>query len=155
VKRVNVARAEIGFDESDPKGFRTGMARFGPDLGAQATGTSLYEIPPGEALCPYHYEHAEEEWLLVLSGRPTVRDPEGAHELEPDDLVFFTNGPEGAHRIDNLSDEPVRILMWSDMRYPAATVYPDSDKIAVWTRGRADNVIVRRSSDVDYYDGEV
>ena len=154
MKRVNLSEAEPTFDDDDPEGFRAAMARFGPDLGAKQTGSSLYVIPPGEALCPYHYEHAEEEWLLVLEGEPTVRDPDGEHRLRPLDLVFFTNGPEGAHRIQNDSDEPVRVLMYSDMRYPAATVYPDSDKIAVWTEGREDNIIVRRSSGVDYYDGE-
>jgi uncharacterized cupin superfamily protein len=154
MKRVNLGEAEIGYDGDDPEGFRAGMARFGPDLGATQTGSTLYEIPPGEALCPYHYEHAEEEWLLVLEGEPTVRDPDGEHRLRPLDLVFFTNGPEGAHRVQNDSDGPVRVLMYSDLRYPAATVYPDSDKIAVWTKGRDDNIIVRRSSGVDYYDGE-
>jgi hypothetical protein len=44
--------------------------------------------------------------------------------------------------------------MYSDLRYPAATVYPDSDKIGIWTEDRTDNLIVRRSSGVDYYDGE-
>ena len=155
MRRVNLGEAEIGYDGDDPAGFRAGMARFGPDLGAKQTGSTLYEIPPGEALCPYHYEHAEEEWLLVLEGQPTIRDPDGEHRLNPLDLVFFTNGPEGAHRVQNDTGDPVRVLMYSDLRYPAATVYPDSDKIAVWTEGRADNVIVRRSSGVDYYDGEV
>jgi uncharacterized cupin superfamily protein len=154
VKRVNLGEAEFGYDGEDPEGFRSGMARFGPDLGARQTGSSLYEIPPGEALCPYHYEHAEEEWLLVLEGEPTVRDPEGEHRLRPHDLVFFPTGPEGAHRVQNDTEEPVRVLMYSDLRYPAATVYPDSDKIGVWTEGRADNIMVRRSSGVDYYDGE-
>jgi hypothetical protein len=34
------------------------------------------------------------------------------------------------------------------------SVYPDSDKIGVWTRGKTDDVIVRRSSGVEYFDGE-
>jgi hypothetical protein len=33
-------------------------------------------------------------------------------------------------------------------------VYPDSDKIGVWTPGRVDNIMVRRESGVDYYDRE-
>jgi hypothetical protein len=50
--------------------------------------------------------------------------------------------------------EPARLLMYSAVVYPGATVYPDSDKIAIWTGNRADDVIVRRSSRVAYYDGE-
>jgi hypothetical protein len=44
--------------------------------------------------------------------------------------------------------------MFSTVVLPAATVYPDSDKIAIWTADKADNVIVRRASGVDYWDGE-
>jgi uncharacterized cupin superfamily protein len=154
VKRVNIAAPEFVYDDDDPAGFRSGMARYGKDLGAQSTGTSVYELPPGQALCPYHYEYAEEEWLLVLEGRPTMRDPEGTHQLEPWDLVFFTTGPEGAHRVQNDGEDTVRVLMYSNLIYPAATVYPDSDKIAVWTGNRDDDVIVRRESGVEYFDRE-
>ena len=35
----------------------------------------------------------------------------------------------------NDSDEPVRVLMWSTIVLPTATVYPDSDKVGVWTGG--------------------
>ena len=130
------------------------MARLGPSLDAKQLGTTVYEIPPGEAVCPYHYEYAEEEWLLVLEGKPSVRDPDGTHELEPMDLVVFPTGPEGAHQIRNDSESKARVLMYSTVMHPAATVYPDSDKIAVWTGNKADDLIVRRSSGVDYYDGE-
>jgi hypothetical protein len=44
--------------------------------------------------------------------------------------------------------------MLSNTDEPSVAVYPDSDKIGVWTGDDADHVIVRRSSHVDYYDGE-
>ena len=90
----------------------------------------------------------------MLDGNPTVRDPEGEHRLEPMDLVFFPTGPDGAHLVRNDTDETVRVLMWSPVLHPAATVYPDSDKIAVWTGNKADDLIARRSSGVEYFDGE-
>ena len=34
--------------------------------------------------------------------------------------------------------------MYSTVKHPAATVYPDSDKIAIWTGNRDDDVIVPR-----------
>ncbi len=154
MKLVKIAEASFEYDSDDPEGFRSGMARLGPSLGAKQTGTSVYELPPGQALCPYHYEYAEEEWLLVLEGRPTVRDPDGSHELAPWDLVFFTTGPQGAHRVQNATEEVVRVLMYSTVLHPAATVYPDSDKIAVWTGNKDDDLIARRSSAVEYFDGE-
>jgi uncharacterized cupin superfamily protein len=131
------------------------MFRIGPEVGAERTGATLYHLPPGELLCPYHYEYGEEEWLLVLAGRPSVRDPDGTHELAPLDTVFFERGPAGAHQVRNDSDEPVRVLMWSTVVLPTATVYPDSDKIGIWNGGdRSDDIIVERSSGVDYWHGE-
>jgi uncharacterized cupin superfamily protein len=154
MQRINLTSPAFEYDDDDADGFRAGLHRFGKQVGAKQTGTSFYNLPPGQALCPYHYEYAEEEWLLVVSGRPTVRDPEGSHELEPNDVVFFERGPAGAHQVRNDSDEPVRVLMWSAVLHPAATVYPDSDKIAVWTGNPDDDLIAPRSAGVDYYHGE-
>ena len=155
MNRVNIANPEFEYDAEDPEGFRCGMVRPGPGFGAKQTGTSVYEMPPGQALCPYHYEYAEEEWLLVFEGTPTLRDPGGETALEPWDLLMFPTGPDGAHGIYNRTGETVRILMWSTVITPAITVYPDSDKVGVWTGNKADDLLARRSAKVDYYDGEV
>ena len=154
MRRLNIAAPDFQCDAADPEGFKAGMVRTGPLLGAQQLGASVYELPPGQAICPYHYEYAEEEWLLVLQGRPTLRHPEGEVVLEPWDLVLFPTGPEGAHAVRNDTAETVRVLMFSTVRHPAATVYPDSDKIGVWTGNKDDDLMVRRTSGVDYYDGE-
>jgi uncharacterized cupin superfamily protein len=154
VRRVRLSESTPVADPDDPEGFRSPMDRFGPRLGSERTGASLYELPPGQALCPYHYEHAEEEWALVIAGRPSVRTPEGVEELAPLDLLFFPTGPEGAHQLRNDSDEPARVLMWSTVVYPNVSVYPDSDKVGIYTRGRGDDLIVERSSGVDYFRGE-
>jgi uncharacterized cupin superfamily protein len=153
MRRVNLKDPETKPDPEDPPGYRAEMYRFGKDLGARQTGASLYVIAPGEGGSPYHYEHGEEEWLLVLDGRPSLRTPEGTAELEPMDVVFFPIGPEGAHEIRNDSGAPVRILMWSTVVVPTATTYPDSDKVGIWTGNPADDVIVPRSAGVDYWAG--
>jgi uncharacterized cupin superfamily protein len=155
MQRISISAPDFTYDPDDPEGFRSGMLRMGPQLGAKETGASVYELPPGQSLCPYHYEYAEEEWLLVLQGRPTVRTPEGAEPVDPFDVVFFPKGPAGAHQIRNDTDAPVRILMWSTVVYPAATAYPDSDKVGIWTGDKAEDVMVQRSSKVDYFHGEV
>ena len=77
------------YDADEPEGYRAGMARFGKQLGATKTGASLYELPAGQSICPYHYEYGEEEWLIVLEGRPTLRHPSGEDELEPGDTLCF------------------------------------------------------------------
>jgi uncharacterized cupin superfamily protein len=154
MRRLNIADPEFAYDQDVPDGFRAGMLRLGTQLGAEQTGASVYELPPGQSVCPYHYEHGEEEWVLVLQGRPSVRTPEGTEPLEPLDVVFFPRGPGGAHQIRNDTDAPARVLMWSTVVYPAVTVYPDSGKVGVWTAGRADDLLVQRSSAVDYVHDE-
>jgi uncharacterized cupin superfamily protein len=154
VRRVNISDPDFAYDPNDPEGFRNGMARLGPDLGAQQTGATVYDLPPGQAVCPYHYEYGEEEWVLVLAGRPSVRTPEGVQELEPLDVLFFQRGPDGAHQIRNDSDDPARIVMWSTVVFPTATAYPDSDKVGVYTGDKSEDLIVPRSSEVDYFHGE-
>jgi len=157
MRKTNLSKLEVGYDDTDPEGYRAGMARFGPSIEAKRLGMSLYELPPGQSICPYHYEYPDEEWLIVLQGRPTLRRPNGEEELEPEDVVCFPEGPEGAHKVTNETDETVRVLMLSTKTEPSVAVYPDSDKIGVWPvpGGGPDKVMLRRSDgDVDYYDGE-
>jgi uncharacterized cupin superfamily protein len=154
MKRSNIGAPEFAWDDSDPEGFRAGLARLGPLLGAKETGISVYELPPGQAVCPYHYECGEEEWLLVLGGTPTLRTPDGEERLAPWDVVCFPRGPEGAHGIRNETEETARVLMFSTVVVPTATVYPDSDKVGIWTGDPASTVMTRRSANLDYYDGE-
>src|SRR3954471_398273 len=113
MRRVSLSNPEMEFDANDPEGFRAGMFRPGPQLGAKETGASLYEIPPGQTICPYHYEYAEDEWLLVLQGEATLRTPAGEERIGRQDLVFFPRGPEGAHAVRNDTAEAVRVLMFS------------------------------------------
>ena len=54
-----------------------------------------------------------EEWLLVVAGRPTLRTPEGERQLEPGDVVAFPQGPAGAHKVANATDETVRVVILS------------------------------------------
>ena len=154
MRRLNISSPEFTYDPDDPEGFRSGMYRLGTLFGAKDTGTSVYELPPGQALCPYHYEYGEEEWALVLEVRPSVRAPEGTEQVDPFDVVFFPKGPEGAHQLRNDTDETVRVLMWSTVVYPTATAYPDSDKVGVWTGDKAEDLMAPRSANVDYFHGE-
>lgn len=104
-------------------------ARVGAAAGAERLGATLYEIDPGGVGSPFHLHHANEEMIVVLSGRPTLRISEGARELEPGDVVSCPVGPRGAHQLRNNTDEPVRVLVISTMIYPEVAELPDSDKV--------------------------
>jgi len=155
VRRANVFETGFEYDPNDPAPYRAGVARLSQELESKEHVLKAFEIPPGESLCPYHYEYVE-EWLLVLEGRVTVRVPEGEEQLERGDLVCFPSGPAGAHKLSNPGEEPARLIMFSSSREPSVAVYPDSDKIGVWVPNPDDHVLLRRADGhVDYYDGEV
>ena len=146
------------FDEhEEQQGFAHRRARLGRQAGGEHLGASLYELDPGQAVCPYHWHAAEEEMLIVVSGRPSLRTPEGWRELEAGEVVAFATGLEGTHQVANRSAEPVRVLLLSESRDPEVCGYPDSRKImADAFLGRPDESshMWRLDDAVDYYDGE-
>ena len=143
-------------DASDrPEGWRWRYERFGPKIGAEKLGMSMYELPPGQKSFPYHYEYPEEEWLICVAGRPTLRTPEGERQLAPGEVVCFPSGPKGAHQVRNDTDEPVRVLILSTMTDPAVAVYPDSGKVLVATSNSDDRALFRQADAVDYWEGEL
>lgn len=147
---VNVLEHPTEEGRSRPAGFRSPGATLGDVLGATALGASVYDLPPGESVCPYHYELGREEWLLVLDGRPSVRTPEGEQGLEPWDVVCFSDGPEGAHQVTNRTAAPVRVLIVSTKEVPVVRVYPDSQKLGV----SGINGFFRFDDAVGYWHGE-
>src|SRR5262249_21589162 len=90
---------EEGWEPPDRHQFR-GRSLTG-EVGASLTGMGVYEIEPGQAMWPYHFEVVEEEWLIVIEGEVTLRTPEGEHELRPGDVAAFPAGPSGAHAVRN------------------------------------------------------
>lgn len=150
----NLYDGSLDDGRTEPEGYRLRWAVLGPRLGAALLGATLYELEPGERTFPYHYEWGCEEWLLVVTGRPTLRAPEGERELAPGDAVCFSEGPAGAHLVANRSGGVVRVLFLSNKARPAVAVYPDSDKIGIWTDGE-DSALFSRGAAVGYWEGEV
>lgn len=155
MRRINLNEIECSYDATDPEGHRSGGARFGPTIEAAKLGGTVYEIPQAQSICPYHYEYGDEEWAIVVSGNPVLRHPRGEEMLAPGDVVCFPEGPLGAHKLTNHGAEPARVLLLSTKSDPSVAIYPDSDKIGVWPAAAEDRIMVRRSSNVDYFDGEI
>lgn len=148
----NLERAEPAGEPDSPEAFGARNADIGPAIGADHLGGTLIEIPPGTRAWPYHWEAAQEEWLIVLSGTPAVRTPGGEEELTPGDVVCFAAGPDGAHAVHNASDEPCRVVMISNRAPVNVVVYPDSEKVGVRTPWLGSNF--PEGSAVAYWEGE-
>jgi uncharacterized cupin superfamily protein len=55
MRRVNINQPEFNLTQQQP-GYSWRAAELGPAIGAARMGATLYELPPGEASFPYHYE---------------------------------------------------------------------------------------------------
>jgi uncharacterized cupin superfamily protein len=136
-------------------GWRSKDAWVGARLGAELIGGSLYELEPGDRLWPYHTHHANEEWLIVVRGTPTLRTPDREQELREGDVACFRRGPDGAHQVSNRTDAPVRVLMLSTLVAPEIVEYLDTGKVG--TRDARGNrlMLSRPGPPADYWEGEV
>jgi uncharacterized cupin superfamily protein len=151
---VNLFDTEVAPPMKDmPEGHRFAGLSLSEHLGAKVTGLSVYELPPGEACWPYHFELNEEEWLVVVFGEVVVRTPRGEETLRAGDVVCFPIGADGAHAVRNESDAPARFAMPSCIgRGGFVAVYPDSNKLFVTGPGFSKRMFV--GDEVEYWAGE-
>lgn len=117
--------------------------RFGDALGARLWGGTLYELGPGES-SPYHWHYGEEEVLVCLAGRLTLRAPEGERVLGPWDAAWFVRGPQGTHQLRNDTNEPGRAVVFSTCSDPEVCVYPDDGKVGVFAGWSRDDLPTQR-----------
>ena len=147
------------FDESrEHPGFRCLRARLGRQAGSERLGLSLWEVPPGEAAYPYHHHLVEEELVLVLEGRPSLRTPQGWRDLAEGEVVAFLRGEDGGHQLMNRTSSTVRFLSFSGSGEPDIVIYPDSGKLGAFERlpaGGGLRALFRMANTVDYHDGEL
>jgi uncharacterized cupin superfamily protein len=107
-------------------------SRIGRQTGARQLGASLFELPPGAASFPLHVHYANEEMLVVLAGRPTLQTLSETRPLAVGEIVSCPAGRDGAHRLTNETDEPVRVLIVSTMHAPDINEFPETGEY--WVR---------------------
>jgi uncharacterized cupin superfamily protein len=69
----------------------------------------------------------------VLAGTPTLHTLDGSLELATGDVVVCRRGRSGAHRLENTSAEPVRVVVVSTMLMPEVVEYPERGEVFVMT----------------------
>jgi uncharacterized cupin superfamily protein len=133
--------------------------RFGSrfrHLTSAAVGTSYHvgiqieELAPGHQSSPAHYHLLEEEHLLVLEGRPTLRLGAERFELSPGDYACFPAGQRAGHCLINESQAVCRLLVIGERSPNEVCVYTDSNKVMV----RGNGEIYDRAAVRAYWDGE-
>src|SRR3954447_16120034 len=130
MRRLNFLDDEP-WDEVDDEARRRW---FGHPFAADKLGASLIELLPKAPDGPLHMHYGVEEMFFVLSGRPTVRTPEGEEQLAPGDVVYFPEGRAGLHTFGNPRGERARMLGVSTKRFPDVVAYPERGVAWVATR---------------------
>jgi uncharacterized cupin superfamily protein len=110
-------------------------SRLAERAGAERVGMSIYELQPGDEAV-FHYHVQREELMIVLAGRLSLRTATGWEELPEGEVIAFPRGERGAHGYRNDAEEPVRVLMISEMEGPNISVYPDTNQIGVFDAGQ-------------------
>ncbi|HLZ67081.1 MAG TPA: cupin domain-containing protein [Aliidongia sp.] len=111
--------------------FGSRLRRLGKFGGASHVGVVMEELAPGMQSSPLHYHMLEEEHLMMLAGRATLRLGDQRYALSAGDYVVFPAGQKAGHALVNDSDEVCRFLMIGERNPNEVCVYPDSNKVLV------------------------
>jgi uncharacterized cupin superfamily protein len=132
---------------------------LGRATGARGIGCSMYEVPPGKTAFPNHYHCANEESIYVLEGTGTLHIGADQVPVKAGDYATFPVGPAHTHQLLNTGEVPLCYLCFSTLIPTEVVGYPNSKKIGALSINSAGEqqvrIVVRESSAVDYYDGEL
>src|SRR5512139_3121510 len=76
-------------------------ARLGRTVGMTQFGVNLVTLDPGCATSLRHWHEAEDEFVYVFAGEPTLIDENGAHPLRPGSIAGFPANRANAHHVVN------------------------------------------------------
>jgi uncharacterized cupin superfamily protein len=124
--------------------------RLSERAGSQHLKFDVRSLDPGTYSFPYHFHRAAEELFVILAGEATLRTPQGFERVGRGDLLFFEQGPTGAHQLFNHASEPCLYVDVASVYGIDVCEYPDSGKIAIFPSRQ----VFETSAAVDYFKGE-
>lgn len=130
--------------------FGTRFRQLGEYGGCSHVGVCMEEIAPGRQAYVAHYHFLEEEQLMVLEGRPTLRLGDSRYQLEPGSFVVFPAGQKAGHALVNETAETVRYLIIGERNPNEVTVHTDTGRVGVRLVGNG----YRMSDTMEYWDDE-
>ena len=100
---------------------------LGDLFGLRNFGVNLTRLAPGAHSSIRHSHRKQDEFVYIVSGRPTLRTDEGETELSPGMCAGFAAGSGNAHHLVNRSSEDVVYLEIGDRTPGEEVEYPDDD----------------------------
>lgn len=109
---------------------------LGDVFGLQNFGVNLTRLAPRAVSALRHAHTAQDEFVYVLQGCPTLHTDEGRMPLSPGMCAGFKAGSGNAHCLINETDDDVVYLEVGDRTPGDEGSYPDDDLKASWADGR-------------------
>ncbi len=100
--------------------------RLGDLFGLQNFGVNLTTLGPGSVSALKHNHSAQDEFVFVVDGRPTLLVGSDEVELQPGMCAGFPKGGE-AHMLVNRTSESCSYLEIGDRTTGDRAEYPDDD----------------------------
>jgi uncharacterized cupin superfamily protein len=125
-------------------------SRLGNQVNSKYLGFDIRSLDPGKFSFPYHFHRAAEELFVILAGEATLRSPEGFQKVFQGDVIFFEEGPSGAHQLYNHSNSACMFVDIRTTKGIDVCEYPDSGKLSILPKLE----VFENSSQTDYFTGE-
>ncbi|MGQ0672433.1 MAG: cupin domain-containing protein [Hyphomicrobium sp.] len=149
---ADVTLREIG----NGAGFSAKVGSFGGTIGSTGLDCMLHVVEPGKKAFPRHSHHQEHELFVILEGEGTYRFGDASYPVRAGDVCAApTGGIETAHHIVNTGARTLKYLGIATMAEVEICEYPDSGKIAVFSRfSERDHIYAKSDKPLGYHDGE-
>lgn len=102
---------------------------LGDPYGLTHFGVNLTEMQPGAVSALRHWHSAEDEFIYIIEGAPTLVTELGEEVLQPGMCACFPANSGDAHRLENRSDGIVRFIEVGNRSTGEQVHYPDDDMI--------------------------
>lgn len=124
---ASITQAESEHGSGDDRYVATPLGRV---LGLAHFGVNHETILPGGQSSKPHAHSDDEEFVLVLEGRPSLWIDGRLSELNEGDAVAFPAGTGIAHTFINNSDAPIKLLIVGEHSSDDRVSYPVNPEMA-------------------------
>lgn len=109
---------------------------LGDLFGLSNFGVNLTHLAPGGSSALRHSHAAQDEFIYIVQGHPSLITNEGKIQLAPGMCAGFKAGNGDAHQLVNDSADMVIYLEVGDRTAGDEVTYPDDDLKAVFVEGQ-------------------
>lgn len=123
LKNLEQVKEEPHYLDEPAEQYRS-RRRLGKATGAERLGVNYSRLRPGQISSRFHFHTREEEFLLVLSGRATLRFGDATYELQSGDAVSLRPGGPAHQLRNNFAEECIYLEI--GIRNPEdSIIYPE------------------------------